>query len=576
LRDRSMTEDPIQTTHPRRTRRRWWVLSTIAIFLLLILLPPYLTLNRYRHGIATSIGRSLGRPVHLDDVSLRLLPTPAFTLTNFVVGEDPAFGFEPFMRSNTVTASLHISSLWRGRLEFATISLDEPSVNLVRNAAGDWNINSILLQAAQIRTAPTEQRNAGSVPRFPYIEATQARVNIKRGDEKLPFSLTDAKLGLWLSEPETWHVRIEARPLRTDMNATDTGLLRVEGTFERAATLDAIPLQLSARWEKAQLGDVSHMLMGHDAGWRGAIDATTTVTGRLGTAQIDAKVHLDDVRRADFVPERSLSLDIRCTAASLDEMHALNSVHCALPVGNGFLLADGSITALRKQPQPALQFTLQNIPVAELLEMSRHASNRIEPAFTTEGAVNGTFRYVPATAATHAAGALPTHWQGAATLPLLTIHVPGIDTPLMLENLKLHALPVAISGKRHHGAAIASGIALDPVSLPLGAPAPAVLDGLFHSNSIALHLRGGVQQARLLALAHAIPQLGDGVEAILPAPIATAKTGHPTPPLPIYVDATALRTWKGLAVEGGISPLSQSNEVWLSNTTHKPAARRRH
>jgi AsmA protein len=182
---------------------------------------------------------------------------------------------------------------------------------------------------------------------------------------------------------------------------------------------------------------------------------------------------------------------------------------------------------------------------------------------------------VPATAANHAAGLTPAHWQGSAVLPLLTLHVPGIDAPLMLENLKLHALPVTVADKRHHEAAGAGGIALDPIPLPLGAPAPAVLDGLFHSGSIALHLRGGVQPARLLALAHAIPQLGDGVEEVLPAPADTTRTDHATPPLPIYVDAIALRTWKGLAIEGGISPLNQSYELWSSNTAHKPAARRR-
>jgi AsmA protein len=571
-----MTEDSISTTPPRQTRRRWWIVSAVVTLLLLILLPPYLTLNRYRHGIATSISRSLGRPVHLDGVGFRLLPTPAFTLTNFVVGEDPAFGYEPFMRSNTVTASLHISSLWRGRLEFATITLDEPSVNLVRNATGDWNIDSILLQAAQIRTAPTEQRSAGSVPRFPYIEASQARVNIKRGDEKLPFSLTDAKLALWLSQPETWHVRIEARPLRTDMNATDTGLLRIEGTFERASRLDAIPLQLSASWEKAQLGDVSHMLMGRDAGWRGAIDAEGSVTGRVGAAQIDAKLHLDDVRRADFVPERSLSLDVHCTATAVDNLHTFDAIHCALPVGNGFALADGTITGLRDEPKTDLKFTAQNVPVAELVEMARHASNRIAPDFSAEGSINGTFSYAPSAPAPvkagHAAVAITPVWQASAALPVLTLHVPDVAGSITLTNLHLHTLAAAPAGKHHQAPSATSGAVLDPVEIDLGAPAPAMLDGVLHCNSFMLHLHGGVQAARLLALAHAVPQVGDDVEAALPG-VSTEKDKAQV--APVYLDATALRTWDGLATEGSVGPLNHSSEIWSTNTVHKPKARHR-
>ena len=512
-----MTEEELQSTPSRRTNRRWWILTVVVILLLAILLPPFLTLNRYRRGIANSIGRSLGRPVHLDNVSLRLLPTPAFTLQNFVVGENPAFGYEPFMRANTVTASLHISSLWRGRLEFSTISLDEPSVNLVRNNAGEWNLDSILLQAAQIHTAPTEQRRAGSVPRFPYIEATQARVNIKRGDEKLPFSLTDAKLALWLSQPETWHVRMEAHPLRTDMNATDTGLFQMEGTFQRAATLETIPLQLSATWEKAQLGDVSRMLSGRDAGWRGAIDASVTVSGQVGNATVETKVHLEDVRRAAFVPERSLSLDIACTANVVNDIRQLDALHCALPLDTGFLTADGTVSSLRNTPQPSLKFTLQAIPVEKLVQMARHASNRIAPDLTAEGVIDGAFLYAPGDAAI-----APVHWSGAATLPVLTLHVPGITAPVVVENIHLHtALPPA-AGSKHHAAPVTGGATLDPVQLALGAPAPATVDGMLRCNSYTLHLRGNVMESRLVALANAIPQFGDGLEAVLPMAAATS------------------------------------------------------
>ncbi len=73
---------------------------------------------------------------------------------------------EPFLRADTVTATLHISSLWRGHLEFATISLDNPHVNLVRNAAGQWNLAGILLQASQTHrpTGQTQRRRPSTLP----------------------------------------------------------------------------------------------------------------------------------------------------------------------------------------------------------------------------------------------------------------------------------------------------------------------------------------------------------------------------------------------------------------------------
>ena len=213
-----------------RSRRIRAVLYVLVVLLLLVLLPPFINVNRLQRRISTSMAAAYGSRSYSDSVSLSL-PMPGFTLENFVVGEDPAFGSEPIIRANSVRATLRLSSLWRRRVEFSTISFTEPSVNLVHTPEGKWNIESILLQASRIAAAPTAQQNAGVAPRFPYIEATGARLNLKQGVEKTPFSLTDAEFALWLPSPEQWHLRLQGRPVRTDTSVTDTGTIRLEATL---------------------------------------------------------------------------------------------------------------------------------------------------------------------------------------------------------------------------------------------------------------------------------------------------------------------------------------------------------
>src|SRR5271168_2742338 len=162
-------------------RRFLFVYLLLLAILLLALIPPLVNVNRFQRRIVTSISTTLGRPVHLDRVSLNLLPLPGFTLENFVVEEDPRFGYEPIIRANSVRVTLRASSLWRRKLEFSRISLDEPSLNLVHDASGRWNFENLILQAAQISAAPTAQPTPGPDPRFPYIEATGARINLKSG-----------------------------------------------------------------------------------------------------------------------------------------------------------------------------------------------------------------------------------------------------------------------------------------------------------------------------------------------------------------------------------------------------------
>ena len=121
------------TDHPANLERRlavqrgWLALVLLSIFLLLALVPPLVSLGRYQHRIATSMSQVLGRPVHLDRVTLNLLPLPSFTIENLVIDEVPAFGAEPLIRANSVHARLRVASLWRHRVEFSRITFTDPA-----------------------------------------------------------------------------------------------------------------------------------------------------------------------------------------------------------------------------------------------------------------------------------------------------------------------------------------------------------------------------------------------------------------------------------------------------------------
>jgi AsmA protein len=218
---------------PRSRARRTsvYLLIVLVVLLLLVFLPPLINVSGFQRRVDENISAALGRPVHFDRLSLNLLPMPGFTLENFIIEEDPAFGYEPTLHANEVRINLRPSSLWRHRFEFSSISFTDPSVNLVHASDGRWNIQGLLLQASRISAAPTAQAHAGPAPRFPYIEASGARVNLKLGEEKMPISLTDADFALWQPAEHQWRLRIAAHPLRTDTAPGASGTFRVEGTL---------------------------------------------------------------------------------------------------------------------------------------------------------------------------------------------------------------------------------------------------------------------------------------------------------------------------------------------------------
>src|SRR5271157_4699262 len=165
----------------RKRRRLWIAMAAVVVLLAILIVPPFLSVSRYKSRITQLISTSLGRPVRLSSVEVRLLPTPGFVLSDLTVEEDPAYGAEPVLHANTVTASIRLLSLWRGRLEIDTIRVDEASLNLVRSAPGRWNLDSLLRTAtaqAQSDAGSAGPDNLGKPVRLPYLKATHSRINI--------------------------------------------------------------------------------------------------------------------------------------------------------------------------------------------------------------------------------------------------------------------------------------------------------------------------------------------------------------------------------------------------------------
>ena len=378
-------------------RRTLTVLAILIALGIAIALPPLLNVNRFRRQIATSISNSLGRPVHMDQVTLNLLPTPGFTLENFVVGEDPSFGTEPVIHANSVHARLRIRSLWRRRVEFSRISLTDTSLNLVHRPDGRWNVESILLQASRIDAAPTGQRSGGAAPRFPYIEATNARVNVKMGLEKMPLALTETEFALWLPQPQQWRLRLLGHPSRTDNAASDTGSLRIEGTLGKAGTLAEVPADLVAEWSGAPLGAVSWVLLGHDADIRGDMTLKATTVGTLGHNLLGLRLALHGARRAEFVPTRSLDLTIVCQARAEEVFHRLENLNCAAPADSltPAVTLTGTVPQTFTPASAILQAQLHKLDAAFLLDALRLASPHVSPALRLTGSLSGTLALTP-------------------------------------------------------------------------------------------------------------------------------------------------------------------------------------
>ena len=490
------------------TSTRKKIVAVVLVMLALcIFLPPNINGARFKNRLASTLSAALGREVKVGSVKYRLFPRPGFDLYDFKVMDDPAFGAEPLLVCGKVTADLRLTSLWQGRLEIANLKLTDdvapPSLNLVY-ARDHWNLESLLLRVEQVPTAPTAKRRAEQRSRFPYIEASGGRINLKLGQEKKPYALTNTDFAFWLAAEDTWHIRLEGHPVRTDMNLNDTGIVRVDGDVKRSANLRDMPVKLQVSWEKSQLGQFSSLVMGQDKGWRGALNADAEVAGTLADLHISATADLDSFRRFDINRNAMPRLSTRCLG---DYTKGSLGLKCDTPLGIGGLLVTAHFTPGTQNYD--LSLVANRVPLSLLAAVARQARRSLPDDFTASGDLNAAFGF-------HwHAGVRDFHGTGMSTPFLLQasagdkpfpvsavrFHIGAGDTPTALVvKKKRSSAPAQPTPAVAPSAAYDSGsLTVDAFSVQMGPSTTLEVQGSLDSKGYFMSAKGMVPMERLLA-----------------------------------------------------------------------------
>ena len=366
------------------------VAAVAALLLMLFLFRP--GLYRFRNRISTSIGSALGRRVTINNVHFHLLPRPGFDLEGLVIYDDPEFSAEPMIRAEEVSAAIRVRSLFRGRLEIATLSASEPSINLVRNSQGRWNLASLLQRNAQIPAAPTEKSSSERRPVFPYLEASSARINFKLGQTKKSYALMDADVALWQDSDNSWAARIQAEPVRTDFHLTDTGLIQINAKWQRASNLRQTPLEITVRWQNGQLGQITQLLSGKDRGWRGGVDISAKLSGNPEALRIESQAAVGDFHRYDILDTQSVRLTTACSGQYNAVTNTLADLLCKSPVNGGTLSVSGSAALGEQLPAYDLTLEAEKIPLSSMVRLLRQLKKQIPSDLTASGLLSAKFR----------------------------------------------------------------------------------------------------------------------------------------------------------------------------------------
>jgi hypothetical protein len=341
---------------------------------------PYLHADRFGDRIRGALERSLNRKVEIAEVRFSLFRGPGFTLRGAVIHDDPSAGIEPFAYVTSIEARVRLTSLLRGRLEFASLRLEEPSVNLVKTAGGAWNFQPLLHQAAAAQ--------------LPAITVSNGRLNFKLGSVKSVFYVSNADLEVRPPSEAggVFTFSFSGEPARTDRTARGFGTLGGRGRW-RPETGPGGNLSLEIDLAKSSLGELVALTHGHDIGIHGQLGGHASLTGSVSSLDIAGNLELSEIHRWDLLPPYGQGgpLKFRGRLDMLSQNLDIETV----PAGEAALAVRLRVSDYLSQPQWAVSLTMDRFPIQPLAEVARHMGVQLPPGFQIEGGMRGAIVYTP-------------------------------------------------------------------------------------------------------------------------------------------------------------------------------------
>ncbi|HEU0138650.1 MAG TPA: AsmA family protein [Bryobacteraceae bacterium] len=407
-----------------------------------IVLAPVLSADRFKERIRTGLERALMRKVEIQGrAHFSILAGPGFSVDNVLISEDPSMGIEPFAHVGTLTARIRLRSLLYGRMEFSSLLLDEPSVNLVRMADGPWNVQPLLKRAI------TRGRPAGGTP--PDIEVRTGRLNFKFGDTKSVFYLSNADVDVYAlsGNDGAFAVRFSGEPSRTDRAAQSLGRLIGRGQWHPGEKQPG-RLNVYLEWEKSPLAEVWMLGAGRDLGVHGHIASQARIEGVLPRLDVTGTMQVDEIHRWDLRPARGQSWPIsyRGTLDLASETLDVAMEDSSLPVSAHF-----RATGLLSAPALGTTITFRQAPMAPAASIARHMGLPLPPDLELQGTLDGVIGYSGATG-----------FQGRLAMMDTSASMPSA-APVTLERAD-----VVVSGRR---------VELLPATVEVGKGQPARVEG---------------------------------------------------------------------------------------------------
>jgi hypothetical protein len=364
------------------------ILRSVLLVLLLVALvglaAPRVSADRFRPRIQAALQAALNRPVQLGGVHLSLFTGPGFTVDDVLIDDDPAAGIEPFAHVEHMQARIRWASLFSGHLEFSSLRLDAPSVNVVKLSSGPWNIQPLLDRHS--RAGLTHRRSV------PDIQIRGGRIDFKFGDTKSVFYISDSDMDVYPNENGEVVIRFSGAPARTDQASQSFGELTARGLLQSGPNGEG-RLDMGVNLDRTAISELTRLFHGSDLGIHGYVLANAKLSGPLSKLDITGVLNISDVHRWDLMPAPGEGWTLNYRGLLNLTGHHLELASLTTPAQPDPVAVEFQLDDYLAAPKWSGNLHFRDLPAASLVETARHFGAPFPPGVQVEGQVQGGIGY---------------------------------------------------------------------------------------------------------------------------------------------------------------------------------------
>lgn len=348
---------------------------------------PWINAAHYKGRIREALEASLERKVEFGEVHFSFFSGFGFSLQDVTIHENPHFGIEPFAYVPTLEARLRIDKLLLGRIQFSSLRLVDPSLNLVKASDGAWNIGELLERLGGLRPA--------SLNFFPAFEISGGRVDFKLGTRKTTLYIADADVSIYPEPLGKIYIRFAGSPARTDRSGDGFGHLHgTANWYLSPRKIDGNQLESDVTLDPSNLSEIATLLEGHDVGVHGMASGHARIDGPATALHLSGDLRVEDLHRWDLLPAVGGQWRIRCNG-QIDLLAKALSLE-AIPWSS----EDGTQLALQMRvndflvrPAWSVLARVQNAPAENVLPLCKRMGLTFPEGLGLSGTVNGAVGY---------------------------------------------------------------------------------------------------------------------------------------------------------------------------------------